>query len=969
MDSRTLGEGEDGGATLDRLVGRWLELKAEGFDDPAEALCRGRPDLLDEFRRRIDDLRTTGRFEASSDGDGGSMTEDSGPPSSGPAGGPRKISSRVEFDALRYHAEGGLGEVFVARNTELNRDVALKFLKRGRAGDPDSRRRFLVEAEVTGRLEHPGVVPVYALGLDAEGVPCYAMRFIRGTTLHDAIEAFHKGLKDDLALARNPGFRGLLERFVAACNTIAYAHSRGVLHRDIKPRNIMIGKYDETLVVDWGLAKRFDQADGPAGAAEDDVFAGPDGADTSPETRGVVGTPQFMSPEQASPGQALGPPSDVYSLGATLYALLAARPPIRGGSLAAVLDDVRAGKFSPPRWINPDVPRPLEAICLKAMANRPEARYAGPLELAEEVKRWLADEPVDAWPDPWTTRLRRWLTRNRWRMAASLALLAAILAVPITISIVEARGRAKLEEVNRLVTEQRDETERVKRKDSAVRSFLDELFAQATPEKNPRGRKVTFEEALDQAASTIPARFRDQPDLEAEVRQTIGQTYQALGEYGKAEPHLIRARAIREASLPADDPDRIASVGSLAALWTDQGRYAESEPLHLRTLEAYRRKFGDDRPETLSALVNLAIVIQYQNRPAEAEPMIRRALAARTRTLGPEDPETLRARNDLATILHDLGRVDEAVALHRQILEARTRVLPEGHPATLTSMANLAAGLHDQGRFEEEEKLVRKADEGMARVLGEDHPERLTTLNNLAMLLQATNRPGEAEDAFRRVLEGRRRKLGPDNLLTVVTELAVADAAWNRGAMDGVEDAYRHVLRARRERLGDGHPLTLGPANNLAGLLMDRGRAAEAEAIMSWVVPAIRQKPELRTVLARTVMLRAVTLVDSGRPAEAEPLIREALAMRLADVPPDPMLIASSENLLGHCLAGLNRFAEAEALLLSSYPELVGPPAWPRLDQATRRIVKLYRDWSKPVEAARWQTILDDLIFPAEPFR
>src|SRR5262249_27384663 len=242
------------------------------------------------------------------------------------------------------------------------------------------------------------LVPVYGLTADADGQPCYAMRFIAGESLQAACERFHRpGAPGGSAARRNLELRELLGHFVAACKTVAYAHSRGVLHRDLKPANVMLGPYGETLVVDWGLARFV----GPADADEDEGPPGgpADGGGTTPG--GPLGTPAFMSPEQAAGRwDEVGPASDVYSLGATLYVLLTGQPPVAAGSVLEVLERQRRGAFPPPRAVARDVPRPLEAICLKALALRPLDRYPTALALAGDVERYLAGEAVTAYRDP-----------------------------------------------------------------------------------------------------------------------------------------------------------------------------------------------------------------------------------------------------------------------------------------------------------------------------------------------------------------------------------------------------------------------------------------------------------------------------------------------------------------------------------------------------------------------------------------
>jgi tRNA A-37 threonylcarbamoyl transferase component Bud32 len=319
------------------------------------------PELAEQIRRRLSEADAAGPGQTTlvptetGTGAGGARPE-----------GPR-------YRALHFHARGGLGEVWAARDQEFGRRVALKRLRQERADDPESRRRFLWEAEVTARLEHPGIVPAYGLTWDEAGRPCYAMRFIQGESLQEAIQSFHQADRS----GRDPGerslaLRQLLGRFVDVCQTVAYAHSRGILHRDLKPANVMLGKYGETLVIDWGLARRFDRAEAQRSSGEESVSPGPAGGEGGTRTGEAIGTPAYMSPEQA---QGL-----------------------------------------------------LEAISLKAMALQPEERYTTALELAADVEHWLADEPVGACREAPLTRLRRWLVRYRLLVLAGTGVVVATAA-------------------------------------------------------------------------------------------------------------------------------------------------------------------------------------------------------------------------------------------------------------------------------------------------------------------------------------------------------------------------------------------------------------------------------------------------------------------------------------------------------------------------------------------------------------
>jgi formylglycine-generating enzyme required for sulfatase activity/tRNA A-37 threonylcarbamoyl transferase component Bud32 len=344
----------------------------------------------------------------------------------------RHGNSLERYVLVRPHAKGGIGKVSVALDVQLNREVALKELLEEHRAKRDSRVRFLLEAEVTARLEHPGIVPVYGIGLNASGEPFYVMRFIKGESFKDAVQQFHKGrgasgrgLSSGQSLL---GLQQLLRRFVDVCYTIEYAHSRGVIHRDLKPSNVIVGKYGETLVVDWGLAKCVGKDEKRVLADEPTIRPSSHSGSTDTVAGFAVGTPAFMSPEQAEGDTShVGFASDVYGLGATLYYLLTGQNPISEREITTALRHARRGEFRRPREVDPEIPPALEAICLKAMAQRAEDRFDSPRMLADDLELWLAGEPVSAWPEPARLKLRRWVVRNRTLVSsAAAALLVAL---------------------------------------------------------------------------------------------------------------------------------------------------------------------------------------------------------------------------------------------------------------------------------------------------------------------------------------------------------------------------------------------------------------------------------------------------------------------------------------------------------------------------------------------------------------
>ena len=403
------------------------------------------------------------------------------------------------------------------------------------------------------------------------------------TSLKEAIEHFHA----DEALKHDPGrrsleLRKLLRRFLDVCNAIEYAHSRGVLHRDIKPGNVIVGRHGETLVVDWGLAKAQGRAD--AGSSDERPLV-PSSASGTAETLpgSALGTPAYMSPEQAQGDlEHLGPQSDVYSLGATLYCLLTGRPPVENDDVGAVLRAVQRGEFPPPRQLDPALDRALEAVCLKAMALKPEDRYPSPRALAEDVERWMADEPVTAWREPVSRRARRWARRNRTAVTAAAVAVAAGVVGLAAVAAVQARANGQLRLANQATSLALDATrkaqaetqaalgqsEESRKQAEAVSTFLVQAFRSPDPSRD--GRQVKVAEVLDRASERLDKEFTGSQATQGALLDALGRTYRGLGIFDRAIGLHTRARTVHEAALGPDHPHTLVSRNNLANAYMDR---------------------------------------------------------------------------------------------------------------------------------------------------------------------------------------------------------------------------------------------------------------------------------------------------------------------------------------------------------------------------------------------------------------
>jgi serine/threonine-protein kinase len=663
---------DDTHALLDALVQKHLEMHGNDAERSLAALS-----LIDAAREQLRQVADPEVGASLAHVCGPLPREDDPYATRAPSvGEPTALGQR--FRVLRPHARGGLGEVFVARDEELHREVALKEIQGEQADDPRSRARFVLEAEITGGLEHPGIVPVYGLGTYADGRPFYAMRFIRGDSLKEAVERFHRGA----AWHSGPGaralaLRGLLGRFIDVCDAIEYAHSRGVLHRDLKPGNIMLGKYGETLVVDWGLAKPVEKLEGAGESAEGPLRPASLSGATLTVAGPVLGTPQYTSPEQAAGRlDRLGPASDVYGLGATLYALLTGRPPFADADIGTVLRQVQAGDFPRPRQVKPDVPPPLEAVCLKAMALRPEDRYPSPRALAHDVERWLADEPVSAWREPWSVRCRRWVGRHRPLVAGAAAALLVALVSLTAGTVLLARANDRLRAANE---RERQARELAEHNYQLARKAVDRYHTEVSEDVllHEPGMEPLRQKLLEAAREFYDQFVRDrQGDEAAEVdlgkalyrlaRITgeIDAEAKAIDLYEQALQTFVRAAGAHpgadvRADLAAcyhhlgrlyrlaDRPDKAeAAYGKALAVWDELARAGPGEDRYQADLARSRLGLGN--------------VYEVTHRLGRAAELYGQALAAR-RELYRRHREAAEYQRDLAVSLNNLAAVENAL--------------------------------------------------------------------------------------------------------------------------------------------------------------------------------------------------------------------------------------------------------------------------------------------------------------------
>jgi tetratricopeptide (TPR) repeat protein len=617
---------------------------------------------------------------------------------------------------------------------------------------------------------------------------------------------------------------------------VQHAHQKAIIHRDLKPSNVLVTEVDQKPVpkiIDFGLAK----ATGPR-LSQATMYT---------EAGGVVGTPDYMSPEQAdSTERNIDTRTDVYSLGVILYELLVGVLPfssqeLRGGGTPAMLEKIRAEEATLPssrlkalgessadsaakRQEEPQALRrhlrgELDWITMKALEKERSRRYGSPSELAAEIERYLNHEPVLAGPPSTAYRAGKFVRRHRFGVGVATAAVILLVAFAATMAL-QARRIAK----------ERDRANREAAASQRVADFMTRMFKVSNPSE-ARGNAVTAREILDKAANEVDTGLANDPELQARLLNVMGNVYQGLGLFARAESLQSRSLDIRRRILGPDNLDTLTSMNDLGtALW-QQARYPEAEKLTRAVVDGRRRILGANDPQTLSAMTNLGILLNLEGRYPEAESLLRELLDRYRRTLGSENDVTLHAVNNVAVVLQNSHHGPEAEKLYREAADGWRRLYGIEHPSTLMATANLASQLDDDGQYAEAEKLNREVIEVKNRVLGPEHPHTLLSKSNLAFDLSHEGRYAEAEKSFREVLDAESRAFGPEHPRTAVSMGGLADVLVRENKYSEAEQLRNQVLAIDRRVIGAEAPDTLAAMGSLGVTLSYEKQYAKAENV------------------------------------------------------------------------------------------------------------------------------------------
>jgi serine/threonine protein kinase/tetratricopeptide (TPR) repeat protein len=866
-----------------------------------------------------------------------------------PAGTGPAVGTRVGPYVLREQiGEGGMGLVFVADQTEpVKRRVALKVIKPGM----DTREvvaRFEAERQALALMEHPNIATVLDAGATPEGRPFFVMELVRGTPIAEYCDEHRLTV------------RQRLELFLQVCAAVQHAHQKGVIHRDLKPTNVLVAVHDVAAVakvIDFGIAKA----------------VGPSLTDRTVYTAfaQVVGTPLYMSPEQA--GQSaldIDTRTDIYSLGVLLYELLAGATPFDGDRLRSVgLDEFRrivreeeparpshrlstlaaaaqstvaTRRQADPRRLAGDLRGDLDWVVMKCLEKDRERRYESAGALAADVRAYLADEPVAARPPSAAYRLKKFVKRRKGPMAAAglvaLALLAGFVGTTwgMVRALDEAGERKQAEEQakfdrnaavaaaeERAKAEQRATADRdaARGAEADTRAFSEFLVNHVLAAARPRGLqgglgiRTTVVEALEAAEGSLDEVFKGRPLAEAEARHAIGVTWRNLARYKKAIEHLRRAAELRERELGPDAELTLDSYNSLGVALGLAGRYREAVTVIQQAHARAMSKHGADQRLTLILANQLATGYLHTGQLEESAVLSEQILERRRSIFGPDHPDTLHTMCILAYVYARQGLHNDAITMAEAALNMSKKSLGPYHLQTLDTDNTLALIYGLTGRHLDALALHERTLEQVKKEFGEDHPTVLAKMHNIALAYQKLGRTEESIVLHEQVLSRFKTVLGADHPQTLQNMSSLATAYARGGRLRESLSLYEQVVELRRSVLGPDHPDSLFAQYHLGSAYRLTGRLQDAVELLEGTLEkqtAILGTDHPQTVDSMGELGKAYQDVD--RPKEAVTLCERAHEGRLVLFGPDHPDTLASMNNLANVYLEMGRAKEALAL-------------------------------------------------------
>jgi serine/threonine protein kinase len=881
------------------------------------------------------------------------------------------------YELTEELAKGGMGIIYRAIDKRFSRDVAVKLVREEFAAQPAIKRRFVEEARITGQLQHPAIPAVHDLGERPDGTPYLVMKLIKGETLQ-ALLADLRGTPGSGSTATLGMLIGIFEK---VCEAIGYAHSRGVIHRDLKPVNIMVGAFGEVQVMDWGLAKLVSrdarrsadsaQADSAAPPATtfQDPRADSDGSATQPGA--VLGTPAYMPPEQAAGvGEEVDVQSDVFGLGAILCQILTGKPPHVGTRPEAIRFQAARGDLSEAHarldacGAGPDLIALAKRCLAPKKAERPKdgSEVAAAVALirsqAEQRARQAEKDQAEA-----LVRIHELRKRRKLWLGLAATLLAGLLASS-GLAWWANQVRSQEAEARQLAQENEGIARTNEAISKAVHQFLESrIFEAAQPEgqEGGLGSEVKLKEALRAALPYLESDFKDQPLIEAHLRNTLGISFLRLGELPVAEAQWRRARELFAAHRGADHPDTLRAMHNLAHACADQGRHTEALELRKQTAALMKRRLGPDHPDTLTALHNLSASYGDLGQHDQALQLCQESFELIKGKHGPDHPETISAMNNLATCYLNLGRPAEAEPLHQRVVDFRSRTLGADHPDTLGALHNLALANVAANKLTRGVRLFEQVLAARTKKLGADHPDTLMTLHNLARAYQDAGKLPEAIAAYEKVRAALVAKLGADHPSALLTYAALATAYRSAGrlsdALPLLEQAAAGVAKRQFSDRFAGQVMTDTIAAHEEAKDLARAEAWQRK----WLAVVKTQTAADSTEYADELVALSSLLLQQKKWSDAEATARDGLAIRQKNQA-DCWRTFATQSLLGAALLGQRKYTEAEPLLLKGYKgmkqradQMPSQAKDPRLREALERLVQLYEATGKPEEAAKWK--------------